>query len=172
MPIELCASMAADFAFSTAEKAFVSIVFLSNAPYWETFLKEPPRADSLAWALSGGADPWLDGNRHLAYAGLVRTVEHTKGLSQFLQELQESTNHDDWVSFREGVKAAHGWRLDPPGHGAKDRYQAMTTIVSDLITEGLKRGEIKTEESFDADAKASVGLWRSITGPKWAVGAG
>lgn len=65
-PLQLCASMAADLAFSDADRSFASLLFFSKKPYWDSFLKEPLRPDAFAFALSGNADPWLDGNRNLA----------------------------------------------------------------------------------------------------------
>ena len=165
-PLQLCASMAADLAFSSAERAFVSLLFFSKKPYWDSFLKEPLRPDAFAWALSGNADPWLDGNRSLAYAGLVRTLEHMKGLSSVLQELQANQPLDDWVNFRESIAAAHSWRLDPPRKDAQDRFSAIVILVDDLIAEGLKRDDpVPLQVNFKDDTRAILALWRSITGP-------
>jgi hypothetical protein len=164
--------MAADLVFSDAEKAFASLVFFSKQHYWESFLKEPPSPAGLAWALSGRADSWLDGNRNLAFAGLVKTVEHTNGLSHLLLELQQSQNHEDWVNFREGVTSAHNWRLNPR-EGAQVRYDQMVAVVDDLITAGLKQEDpMRMQTSFAEEARKSLALWRQVTGPKEMVAGG
>jgi hypothetical protein len=161
--VPFAASMAADLAFSDAEKAFASLLLFSTQPLWERFLDKPPHVGELAQALGGLADPWLDGNRNLAYSGLIRTVEHTNGLSHFMQESQQDQAPDDWAYFRDGVVAAHGWRLQPRPD-TQERYDAMVAIVDKMIAEGLSKSEIRMQQSFGEEAKASLLLWGRITG--------
>lgn len=163
--VQLCASMAADLAFSDEGKAFGSLVYFSKSSYWRDFLNEQPSPEALSLALSGRADPWLDGNRILALAGLVKTVEHTRGLSFLIQELQRRWYDDDWVKFKEGVVAAHGWRLNPK-EDAQQRYDQMVDIVDALITAGLNSPDsIPMGMSFKDEADASLAFWRSTTAP-------
>lgn len=83
-----------------------------------------------------------------------------------LQEIQGKQPSDDWVNFKESITAAHGWRLDPPRQDAKDRFTAMVVMVDDVINEGLKRDDqIPLQANFKDDARATLALWRSITGP-------
>jgi hypothetical protein len=163
--IQLSASMAADLAFSDAEKAFASLLLFSKHTQWERFLAKPPHPGELAQALSGRTDRWLDGNRNLAYAGLVKTVEHTQGLSHLMQESQQSHSRNEWFSFKDGVVAAHGWRLQPQPD-AQIRYNAMLAVTDQLIVEGLSRDEIAMQGNFGDEARLSLALWRTITGPR------
>ena len=162
--VQLSSSMAADLAFSPAGKAFASLLLFAQIPQWERFLAKPPHPGELAQALSGAVDPWLDGNRNLAYAGLVKTVEHTQGLSHLLEETYLHQFGDDWVSCREGVVAAHGWRLEPRPNAEK-RYDAMVSAVDQIISEGLKESKVEIPMSFGEEAAVSLRRWRKITGP-------
>jgi len=162
--VQLSAQMAAELAFSAAGQAFASLIFFSKPPRWQSFIASPPHPGPLAQALSGRSDPWLDGNRELAYAGLVRTVEHTKGLSYLIEQSHQHHFAQDSVIFRETVVAAHGWRLQPRLE-AQERYNAIVASVDGVIAQGLE-GHIQTSPGFADEAKASLRRWRMLTGPK------
>ncbi len=161
--VQLSSSMAANLAFSAAGRAFASLLLFVKVPQWERFLSKPPHPGEFAQALSGGVDPWLDGNRHLAYAGLIRTVEHTKGISHLLEETHQHQFGNDWVTFREGIVSAHGWRLEPRPN--VERYNTMVSAVGRLISEGVQESGLKMPMSFEEEVAMSLSRWRRITGP-------
>jgi hypothetical protein len=74
----------------------------------------------------------------------------------------QSGESDDWVSFKEGVVAAHGWRLNPR-LDYQNRYDQMVLIVDDFITQGLKPDVTQVERGFRDEAAASLAFWRKIT---------
>ena len=73
---------------------------------------------------------------------------------------------DDWVNFRDGIVAAHGWRLEPRP-GAQERYDAMVAEIDRVISEGLSQNQVapSIRERFGEEARASLRRWRRLTGP-------
>ena len=159
--VQLSSSAAGELAFSDAGKAFASLLLFSNPAIWESFLGREPDPAALAHAMSGRADPWLDGNYHLVYAGLIRTIEQMKGLLHLLQDSRSRyapAATDDWVIFKEAVVAAHGWRLLPRSGGALAKLDVMVKVLDQLVEVGL------------GDGSAAKSPGPCTAGPPWPTG--